>query len=142
MATSEFYCRSWFFIQGEHESSNPSAYPVGNPMAIGRQANSDRFMMAWTDQDDDLHVIVDLQLEHGRLANTRAKDLSTGIYWDIHIEPGEVLGMITARVHPAEHYPDNNLTGTWGAEDQPPPEGEPVGVRRHGTAESQTSSLA
>lgn len=134
MATADFYCRNWL-IKNVVGPAAAKAFPVGSTLTIGRQ-HGKKFMMAWFDDEQSLHVVTGLILdESGSLVGPPlgAEDLASGLPWTVQILGFEELQQIQADFMPARSANDaieNNLSGSWGAEAPPQPEAE--GARRHG----------
>lgn len=122
MSTPEYYCRIWTFT-GSNGPKAQVVYPDRGTMAIGKQPG-DRFMLAWTDMDQVLHVLTDLTLQDGNLVAVGIPDLATNDKWTITIQnPGEGKPTILAAVSKANSSNEGDLSGNWGAE-APPREGE------------------
>lgn len=126
MARPEDFCRTWTF---KNAPEVQKAYPEGGTVTIGRQyeEGKQKFMLAWTDMDGDLHVLTELTLhEHGYLhAAEGSPDLATGRKWRIRIYHSNNTDhhVIEGTVAPADPIHEGDLSGNWGAE-APPREGE------------------
>lgn len=122
MATAEFYCRNWLINKVVGRAA-AKAFPVGSTLTIGRQ-HGKRFMMAWFDDEQSLHVVTGLILdESGSLVAFDAEDLASGLPWTVQIQALEELQQIQADftpTHPGNKQIENNLSGSWGAEAPPP----------------------
>ncbi len=125
MATEDFYCRNWL-IKKVVGPSAAKAFPLDSLLTIGRQ-HGKRFMMAWFDDEHNLHVVTDLILdESGSLVSPPrgAEDLASGLLWTVQILGLEELRQIQADFMPAQPVDEaieNNLSGSWGAEAPPQP---------------------
>lgn len=123
MATAEFYCRNWL-INNVVGRAAAKAFPVGSTLTIGRQ-HGNRFMMAWFDDEQSLHVVTGLSLdENGSLVAFDAEDLASGLPWTVQIQALEELQQIQADftpTRPGNQEIENNLSGSWGAEAPPQP---------------------
>ena len=121
MATAEYYCKTWIFFEATGSNKVHEAYPLGSTVTIGRQGK-EKFMLAWTDLHDVLHVLTDLTWkDDGCLAGPElgTKDLATGDPWLIEITAKEDSDQIAGTVSSLEI--EGNLTGAWGAEAPPHP---------------------
>lgn len=127
MATAEYYCQTWIFNEASGFKTVTQAYPLGNTVTIGKQIGG-KFMLAWADLQDVLHVLGDLTLDvDGCLVGSPSgtMDLYTGSLWAIKISAKEELRQIRATVSPINCHDcvEGNLTGAWGAETPPRPYG-------------------
>ena len=123
MATPEDFCRTWTF-NGSEGPRAQDAYPIGGRIAIGKQAGGN-FMLAWTDQGRELHVLTDLALhELGYLFADGSRDLATGKTWHIKIDlsKSSERDSIAGTVFSANPIHEGNLTGNWGADAPPNPD--------------------
>lgn len=123
MATADFFCRNWR-IKDVKGPAATKAFPVDSTLTIGRQ-HGKRFMMAWFDDENILHVVTGLILDkNGSLVALSAEDLASGLLWTVQVLGFEESQQIQADFMPT--YPgndaiENNLSGSWGAEAPPQP---------------------
>jgi hypothetical protein len=118
----EEYCGRWIFFKEPSANANPTAYPPGQELMVGRQDRSngdDQFILAWLDSHKILHVLVGVTLQpDGSLAGQEARDLLNDSTWSITIRHENL--QITAAVGKSG-FGEGNLTGHWGADAPPPP---------------------